>query len=104
MRRAQADEIEIPFVEGAVHARLGLISDEPNSLEGEWTLLIEGRDRQPLALTFIAVAFDFPSAPVIETESALNRAGYEHNTDDVVTKPWAASWRLSYADAPPRRF
>ena len=92
------DNVEVPFDDKAIGARLGLIAPEPNCADGEWMLLIDGADARPLDIAFIGLALDYPVAPIPETEEALRRAGYEYH-NDVVIKPWAACWKLSFTQA-----
>lgn len=94
--------MRLPFHKHAVAAKLGFIAAEPKSTDGHWILLIEGQASQPVAMAHVGLGWDFPSAPIAEAEDALRRSGYEYH-NDVVTKPWAASWKLAHGSLAERQ-
>lgn len=92
------DDTGLSYHERATRALLGCLCAGPrNPADGEWRLLLEGPDGEPLAFCNIALVFDSDAAPLEAATTALSSAGYEHR-QTVVTKPWAAGWRIIRPD------
>jgi hypothetical protein len=89
------DEVpELPNDERVVRACLGcLCAGLQDVADGEWVLLLEDDEGHPLALGHIGRVFDSTAPPLVAASKALCRAGYEH-AQTVVTRPWAAEWRV----------
>ncbi len=90
----EPDDIELPYHERAVRALLGCLCTGPrDAADGEWVVLLEGPDAEPLALGHVGLVFDSEVAPLGARSEALRRAGYEY-CQAVVTTPWAAEWQI----------
>jgi len=98
------DDGPVTFDANATTASLGHLCGGPpiTANDGEWWLLLEDGQQRPLQFVHIALSFDSPQAPIVLTEEALTRAGYEH-TRLVTAEPWATQWQLiTGADRMPR--
>lgn len=98
------DGPDVAFDPNAATASLGFLCSDPKGVatDGEWVLLLEDGGQRPLLLAHIGLSLDHQQAPIALAEEALTNAGYEH-TRLVVTRPWAARWRvITEADRLPR--
>jgi len=98
------DDGPVAFDGNAATASLGYLCSGPTSPsdDGEWRLLLEDDEQRPLQFAHIALAFDYPQAPIELAEEALTSAGYEH-ARSMTAKPWAAQWQvITDADRRPR--
>ncbi len=99
------DDGPVAFNPNATTASLGFLGSDPKSAanDGDWSLLLEDDQQQPLQLAHIALSFDYPQAPIELAAEALTGAGYEHRRVQWPAKPWAAQWQLiTEADRLPR--
>ncbi len=89
------DELpELPNDERVARACLGCLSAGPQDVsDGDWVLLLEDDEGRPVAVGHVGLVFDSTAPPLVAASTALSRAGYEHALT-VVTKPWAAEWRI----------
>lgn len=91
------DEDDVPDLvhdERVVRACLGCLCAGPQGVaDGEWVLLLEDDEGHPVASGHIGLVFDSTAPPLLAASNALSRAGYEH-AETVVTRPWAAEWRV----------
>ncbi len=89
------DEVpELPNDERVVRACLGCLCAGPQDVaDGEWVLLLEDDGGHPLALGHVGLFFGSTAPPLVAASATLSRAGYEH-AQTVVTRPWAAEWRI----------
>jgi hypothetical protein len=90
----QDDLPELPYANQAARAYLGCVCAGPQRVaDGEWFLLVENADGGPAGFAHIGLVFDSEDAPIATAIEILRRSGYEH-TQAVMTKPWAAEWRI----------